>query len=79
MGLAKPIGSDRLVLFGLKGEADIQGILMGGRAIAIEVKTGTGSLTPEQIAFKNMWEKFGGLYIEARSVEDVLTIVNSLT
>lgn len=76
VGVAIPMGGRNPVRFGVKGEADLQGIMMPhGRMIAIEVKTGTGKLSPEQLLFKAMIEKFGGLYVEARSVQDALQAV----
>lgn len=73
VGLATPIGTDRKVYYGVKGEADIQGIIYpGGRALAIEVKTGNAVLSEDQRTWRAMFIKFGGLYIEARSVEDVI-------
>jgi len=51
---------------GTKGEADVQGILPGGRAIAIEVKTGNGRRTVQQRAWAAAWERLGGLYVVAR-------------
>lgn len=39
-----------------------------GRAIAIEVKSATGRIRPEQIQWLRSWEKSGGLAIVARSV-----------
>ena len=63
----------RFVRFGLKGSADITGLLKGGRRLEIEVKAPKGHLTEEQEAFGAMVTKMGGLYIEARSVEDVQT------
>jgi hypothetical protein len=63
---------DRFLSFGLKGSADILGIIGGqGKFLAIEVKTGRGRQTKEQKAFQKMIETHGGLYILARSVEDV--------
>lgn len=61
----------RFVTFGLKGSADILGIMRGGRFLAIEVKTATGRQSEHQKNFQNMIEAFGGVYILARSVEDV--------
>lgn len=61
----------RFVTFGLKGSADILGIMRGGRFLAIEVKTATGRQSEHQKNFQNMIESFGGVYILARSVEDV--------
>jgi len=64
------IGS-RFIRFGIKGQADIQGVLSGGRAVFIECKTATGRLRPEQLAFQRMVESMGALFVLARSVEDV--------
>lgn len=62
----------RAVRFGVQGQADLSGIIAGGRRLEIEVKSARGRQTPEQRAFGEMIEKFGGVYIVARSVEDVL-------
>jgi hypothetical protein len=62
----------RWVSFGLKGCADILGIMRGGRFLAIETKTPEGRLRPEQRAFRAMVEELGGLYVLARSVDDAL-------
>ena len=62
---------NRYVKFGLKGSSDIIGILNTGQFIGIEVKTGKSKQSPGQIAFQNMLEKFGGVYILARSTKDV--------
>lgn len=51
---------------GIKGEADVQGILRGGWALAIEVKTGRAVRTPEQIAWGRMWTGLDGCYVVAR-------------
>ncbi len=57
---------------GLKGSSDILGVLApNGQLIAVEVKTGTGSLTKEQRAFGKMIESQGGIFVCARSVDDV--------
>lgn len=59
------------VLFGVPGQADISGLLLGGRRLEIEVKSRRGVQSKEQIAFKGMIESMGGLYVLARSVDDV--------
>ncbi len=64
----------RTVAFGLKGSADIIGLLPGGRFLAIEVKTGNAKQNKDQKNFQIMIEKMGGLYILARSTTDVLTV-----
>lgn len=61
----------RVVRFGVPGQADITGILPGGRRLEIEIKSSTGRQTADQVNFQRMIERFGGLYILARSIEDV--------
>lgn len=61
----------RPVQYGLVGQADIIGIIMGGRAIAIEVKRPGKFLEPEQATWASMFRKYGGLYICAHSVDEV--------
>lgn len=51
----------------VKGVADIIACWKG-RAIAIEVKSATGRVRPEQIQWLRDWEKNGGLAMVARSV-----------
>lgn len=51
----------------IKGVADILACFKG-RAIAIEVKSATGSCRPEQIEWLADWEKAGGLAMVARTV-----------
>jgi hypothetical protein len=59
------------VRFGLPGQADISGILDGGRRLEIECKTDVGRQSEEQRAFQAMIERFGGLYVLARDIENV--------
>jgi hypothetical protein len=61
----------RLIRFGVPGQADLTGILGNGKRIEIEVKSPTGRQTPEQIAFGRIIERFRGVYIVARSTDDV--------
>lgn len=57
---------------GLKGAADLIAILKpAGRALAVEVKTGTGKLTPAQRKYGLAIEHAGGIFVCARSVDDV--------
>ncbi|MFB3893610.1 MAG: hypothetical protein ACE15C_16475 [Phycisphaerae bacterium] len=69
VGVAR-IGT-RVIRFGVPGQADLTGILTDGRRLEIEVKSPTGRQTAEQAAFQNMIEKFHGIYILARSTDDV--------
>ena len=61
---------DRVITSAPPGTPDLLGV-WNGRALAIEVKNAKGKQRPEQIAFQKAWEARGGLYILARSVDDV--------
>ena len=67
----------QLITYGLKGSADILGLLSPeGRFLAIEVKNERGKQNESQIAFEKMIKSMGGIYILARSVEDVYKGLN---
>lgn len=51
------------------GAADLIGIYRG-RFVAVEVKTPTGRLSPEQKTFAALVERHGGIYVVLRSVDD---------
>lgn len=51
----------------VRGVADIIACFKG-RAIAIEVKSHTGRVRPDQVEWLRAWEKAGGLAMVARSV-----------
>ena len=70
-GRAVPIGSKRVVQFGVSGLPDIAGILPGGRFLAVEIKTGTARLQKNQRAWKKRCDEVGGLYLTIRSVEQL--------
>lgn len=55
----------------MRGTADILGCLDDGRMLAIEVKTKTGQLRPEQKLFLQEIKLRGGLSLVARSIDDV--------
>lgn len=66
----------QVVRFGVPGQADLSGILMpSGRRIEIEVKSATGRQSEAQRRWQRMIEKFGGLYVLACSVDDVLEVL----
>lgn len=54
---------------GVPGEADVQGILPGGRAIAVEVKTGHAKRTARQCRWAECFQSLGGVYCVARYSE----------
>ena len=62
---------NRVIRFGVPGQADLTGILPGGRRLEIEAKAPEGRQTEEQRNYQRMIERFGGVYVLARSVEDV--------
>jgi len=61
----------RTVRFGLPGQADLTGILPEGKRLEIEVKSARGRQSRAQRDYQRMIERFGGVYVLARSVEDV--------
>jgi hypothetical protein len=62
---------DRLVRFGVPGQADIQGV-MRGAALFIEAKRPGQRQTEQQRHFQAMVETFGHVYIVATSGADAL-------
>lgn len=62
---------NRTIRAGIPGQADITGILPNGARLEIEVKSATGQQTLEQRAYQAMIERFGGIYVLARSAQDV--------
>ena len=62
------------VKVGTPGAADIIGVTANGQALAVEVKTGTGRLSPDQKKWRDIFCAHGGLHIEARGLDDVRDI-----
>ena len=67
--------SGRFHRFGLKGSSDIIGLSSLGQFIAIEIKTGTGRQSKDQVAFANMITKNGGIYQVIHSEEEFHNIL----
>ncbi len=63
--------SGRYVKFNTEGTADHIGVIKGGRFLAIESKAPDGVQSDDQRVVQRAIEERGGLYILARSVEDV--------
>lgn len=67
------------VRFGHTGSADIVGVMPGGRFIGVECKRPLGPRggssgrmqTPEQTQFEREIKRMGGVYILARSIDDL--------
>ena len=60
----------------IRGMSDIDGMLVGGRKFALEVKSKTGRPTPDQIAYLQTVRDNGGIGEVVRSVDDVMRILN---
>ena len=84
VGLFKTLDGLRTVKIGQNGEADVQGIIGDQKCpncnhpihpmpFAIEVKDETNTQDPDQISWQiNVWERRGGKYVLARSVDDAI-------
>jgi hypothetical protein len=60
--------------FGEVGSPDIICVVRG-RFIGIECKTPTGKLNDNQLDFKERLEEAGGMYVVARSLDDISNIL----
>lgn len=61
------------VRFNIPGCSDIVGVLPPtGRMLCVEVKSDRGRQTPEQKLFEQRVSDAGGLYVLARTLDDVL-------
>jgi hypothetical protein len=70
----------RLIKYGLcKGSSDVIGVAPDGRFLAVEVKTATGRVRPEQTRFIEAVRAKGGRAGVARSTEDALRIAKGET
>jgi DNA-binding transcriptional LysR family regulator len=65
-------GVERVVRYGFKGCPDLWAMLRGsGRLVVVEVKSDSGTVTPEQQAVLEAVSNGGGIAVLARSVDDV--------
>ena len=66
--------------YGLKGSSDIIGLTKSGRFVGIEIKTGTGRQSKDQVAFQKMIHDNLGLYFLIHSEKEFLdNVMNLLT
>lgn len=81
-GKFRHIYRKEVIAIGASGRPDITGtrklpIVTGngvqytGQSFAVEVKTGSAKLSTQQKRWRDRFESLGGLYVLARSVEDV--------
>jgi hypothetical protein len=72
VGMARPLSGGPPIRYGTNGQADLIGwVSPSGRFLGIEVKSPTGQLRPEQKAWGAKLEADGGIYVVARSTDDV--------
>ena len=72
VGKFRPLeGGPRVIQSAPEGTPDLMGVMTPGRAFGIEVKAAKGKQRDAQKKWQEAWEKRGGLYILARSLEDV--------
>lgn len=68
-------GPKRAVRSAPDGTPDLLGVILRGngigQAFGIEVKAPKGRQREAQVAFQTAWERRGGIYVLARSVDDV--------
>jgi hypothetical protein len=69
--LLRPDGGSTYIKAGTTGEPDLR-IFHQGKTVGIEVKSAKGTLSPEQREYRDWFERNGGIYIVARSVEDAI-------
>lgn len=62
----------RLVRYGLKGSADIIGILPDGRFLSVECKREGGKVRPEQKQFQDMINSNNGVAVIVHSCDELL-------
>jgi hypothetical protein len=58
-----------------RGMADIMGVLTDGRTLAIEVKSATGRVSPDQAAFLESIASAGGIAGVCRSIDDAAALL----
>ena len=80
-GVAKSLTGERVIRYGLNGSADITGIAKCeksgiGIRIEIECKVGKDRIRIHQSQFRAMIQAHGGLYIEARNIQETVDTLN---
>jgi hypothetical protein len=73
----KLLGAVRPITYGVPGMADLSGVRSDGRRIEIEVKSPRGRQRKEQRSYQKMIERFGAVYVLARTVEEAESCLES--
>lgn len=69
-------GKMRMISAGIDGQGDVSGLVgPTGRRLEVEVKAGDDKLNEDQIKFRKMILALGGIYVEARSAEGGLQLL----
>ena len=68
----------RFIRYGHPGSGDILGVLPDGRFLSVECKTATGRQSKAQKLFQKMVESRGGVYVLARSSDDLERAIGQL-
>lgn len=76
-GVYLSLDGQRHVRSAPNGTPDLLGIAYE-RPLAIETKARRGKHADDQIKFQRAWEKNGGIYILARSLDDVWAVLTPL-
>lgn len=78
-GVGRSMDGRRVIRFGTPGMADLTGVLSpDGQRVEIEVKTASGKLEPSQVAFQQMIEESGGIYLVFRSVTEAVETTKAM-
>lgn len=78
-GMARSMDGQRIVRYGLKGQADLTGITDEGRFLAVEIKTGSARQSKTQKAFQNMIEKNNGIYLLVTNKKPISAQIKKLS
>lgn len=80
-GAARLPGKNRttqVVRFGVKGAADLTGIVIAtGRRVEIEVKRPGNKPTAEQVSYGEFIRKNGGIYLVVHSIQETLDLLEA--
>lgn len=74
-GSARSMDGQRIIQYGLKGSADITGILKNGKRLELEIKTGHAVQAKHQENFQRMIEEMGGVYKVIRNEKDIYDLI----
>ena len=69
----------RYIESAFRGCSDVLGMLKGGRLLAVECKSTRGALSADQEAFGAAVAGNGGLFVVARSIDDVMAAIAAAT